>query len=129
MLLPKRFSVLEVVCAVLLGWFFVHFHAAALGSPFTGDDALNLWRVWSPPFWQVALAQIALWSKIVRPLSAIYYLPIFSWFGFSPVPFNAARILLLALNSGLFYLFAKRLVRRCWVAGLAAFPVAYHAEL
>jgi len=88
---------------------------------------MNIYRVWYPPVWKVGLAHVMFWSDFIRPMGALYYLPLFKFAGFNPVPYNAARLLLLLVNAALFYCLAKILSRSWWIATLAAVPIAYHA--
>ena len=57
---------------------------------------MNIFGYWDPPLWKVVLANITFWSKFVRPLGALYYLPEYHLFGLNPVPYNVVRLLLLA---------------------------------
>ncbi|MBZ5632921.1 MAG: hypothetical protein LAO55_07300 [Acidobacteriia bacterium] len=90
---------------------------------------MNIYRVWDPPLWKVGLAQLMFWSDFIRPMSAIYYLPLFKVAGFNPIPYNVVRLLLLLANTAIFYYLARSLSRSRWVATLAAVPIAYHAGL
>lgn len=90
---------------------------------------MNIFQYWNPPIWKVALANVAFWSKFIRPMGALYYLPLYEMFGLNPIPYNIVRLLLLAANTVLFYILAKRIGRSWWIATLAAFPVSYHAGM
>src|ERR1035438_6824920 len=74
---------------------FIVFHTRAVRVYFTADDAMNWYGYWQPPVWKVILANIFFWSKFVRPMGALYYLPLHALFGANPVPFNIIRLLLL----------------------------------
>jgi len=90
---------------------------------------MNIYRVWDPPLWKVGLAQLMFWSDFSRPMSAIYYLPLFHFAKFYQAPYAAVRLVLLLVNAAIFYSLAKSLSRSWWIATLATLPVAYHAGL
>ena len=90
---------------------------------------MNLYGYWAPPLGKVALAHLLFWSKFVRPLGALYYLPLYAVFGLNPVPFTVVRIAILLLNTVVFYHPAAWLLRSRWMALLATFPIAYDAGM
>jgi hypothetical protein len=89
----------------------------------------NLYSSWIPPVWRLVIAQCTFWGKFVRPMGALYYRPLFVFFGLNPVPFTIVRTLVLLVNTVIFLRLALRITRSAWVAVLASFPVAYHANL
>jgi hypothetical protein len=119
----------RIVAALLLAAFFWAFQGRALKSHFGPDEMMNIYGYWNPPLWKVLLAIVSFWSSFVRPMAAVYYLPLFHLFKFNPVPYSWVRIGLLGLNTVLFYMLARRISRSWWVAVLATFPVAYQANL
>src|SRR5579863_8134293 len=121
--------VYSILGALLLLIFFIVFHVGALHAYFGDDETMNLYGYWSPPLGKVALANVLFWSNFVRPMGAIYYLPLYGIFGLNPVPFTIVRIAVLLVNTVLFYYLAVWLLRSRWMALLAAFPVAYHAGM
>ena len=90
---------------------------------------MNIFYFWDPPLWKVVWANIAFWSKLVRPMGAIYYLSLYQIFGLNSLPYNVVRLLLLAINTAVFYQLANRMSRSWWIATLATLPVSYHAGL
>jgi hypothetical protein len=119
----------RIIAALLLAAFFWAFQGRALKSHFGPDEMMNIYGYWQPPLWKVLLANLTFWSNFVRPMVAVYYLPLFHLFKLNPVPYTWVRIALLGLNTILFYKLALSLSRSWWVAVLAAFPVAYQANL
>ena len=119
----------RIGAAILLAAFFWAFQGRALKSHFGPDEMMNLYNYWLPPLWKVLLANLSFWSSFVRPMAAVYYLPLFHLFKFNPVPYTWVRIGLLALNTVLFYKLALQVSRSWWVAVLASFPIAYQANL
>jgi hypothetical protein len=119
----------RIAAALLLAAFFWAFQGRALKSHFGPDEMMNLYNYWQPPLWKVLLANLSFWSSFVRPMAAVYYLPLFHLFKFNPVPYTWVRIAMLALNTVLFYKLARGISRSWWAAVLASFPVAYQANL
>ncbi|HLH42099.1 MAG TPA: hypothetical protein VKV74_03860 [Bryobacteraceae bacterium] len=110
-----------------LAAFFCVFHASVFKAHFGPDEMMNLYGHWHRPLWQTAVAEVRFWSKTVRPMGAIYYLPLYRAFGLNPVPFHAARCAILGVNTVVFFKLAKAVVRSRWASVLAAFPIAYHS--
>ncbi|HEY7338559.1 MAG TPA: hypothetical protein VH639_26970 [Bryobacteraceae bacterium] len=117
----------QIAFLIVLAAFFWSFHAGVFKAHFGPDEMMNLYGHWHPPLWKTVAADVHFWSKTVRPMGALYYLPLYSFFGLNPVPFSAARSLILFLNTFVFFLLARALVRSWWAATLAAFPIAYQA--
>jgi hypothetical protein len=67
------------------------------------------------------------WSTSYRPLGGLFYVAIYRWFGFDPLPFRVACFGLLALNLGLLWRFTLRLSGSLEVAFLALLLAGYHA--
>ncbi len=89
----------------------------------------NLYSYWNPPLGKVVLSAFVFWNKFIRPMGALYYLPIYHWFGLNPVPFTLIRNFLLLVNTIIFYRLADCVGRSWRIAVLAAFPIAYHSNL
>jgi hypothetical protein len=67
------------------------------------------------------------WSTSYRPLGGLFYVALYRWFGFNPLPFRVACFGLLALNLGLLWRFTLRLSGSREVAFLALLLAGYHA--
>src|ERR1700733_13452301 len=81
----------RIVAALLLAAFFWAFQGRALKSHFGPDEMMNIYGYWQPPLWRVLLANLTFWSNFVRPLAAVYYLPLFHLFKLNPVPYTWVR--------------------------------------
>ncbi|MBV9401868.1 MAG: hypothetical protein JO062_28095 [Bryobacterales bacterium] len=114
---------------VLLMLFFGNFHWHVRQAHFGLDEMHNLYTYWTPSLWRLVLEQLVFWSKFVRPMGVIYYRPLFALFGLNPVPFTIVRTAILFLNTILFLRLAFQITKSKWIAVLASFPVAYHANL
>jgi hypothetical protein len=119
----------RIAGAVMLAAFFFAFQKRVLKAYFGPDEMMNIYGYWDPPLWKVFLANLSFWSKFVRPMAGVYYLPLYHFFKLNPIPYSVVRIALLAVNTFLFYKLARSISGSWWVAVLASFPVAYQAGL
>src|SRR6516164_4052042 len=120
---------IRAVFFVVLAVFFVVFHARVVRVHFGSDEMMNLYGYWHPPLGKVVAAYFAPWIDLVRPMGAIYYLPLYRLFGLNPYPFSLVRLAFLFVNTIVFFLLAKQLTRSWWIAMLASFPVAYQSTI
>lgn len=126
---PGLLRLSRILGAAMLAAFFYEFQKRALKAHFGPDEMMNIYGYWSPPLWKVLLSGLAFWTKFVRPMAGIYYLPLFHFFKLNPVPYSVVRIGLLGVNTILFYKLARAIAGSWWVAVLASFVVAYQAHL
>lgn len=129
LLKPSWFRLSRIVGALLIAAFFYAFQKRVLKAHFGPDEMMNIYGVWRPALWKVILADFAFWTKFVRPMAAIYYLPLFHFFKLNPEPYSIVRIVILGVNTIVFYKLARAISGSWWVAVLASFPVAYQADL
>src|SRR5215467_752321 len=128
--LPHSFRArIQTAFLLVLAAFFWIFHATVFKAHFGPDEMMNLYGHWQPPLWKTLAADLRFWSKTVRPMGAVYYLPMYWLFGLNPVPFSAARCLILFVNTLIFFKLANAIVRSWWAATLAAFPIGYQAMI
>jgi hypothetical protein len=126
---PSWLKLSRVVGALLIAAFFYAFQKRVLKAHFGPDEMMNIYGYWSPPLWKVLLSDLLFWSKFVRPMAGLYYLPLFHFFKLDPVPYSIVRIAMLGVNTIIFYKLARAVSGSWWVAVLASFPVAYQAHL
>jgi hypothetical protein len=119
----------RVIGALLIAAFFYAFQKRVLKAHFGPDEMMNIYGYWSPPLWKVLVSDLMFWSKFVRPMAGLYYLPLFHFFKLDPVPYSIVRIAMLGVNTIIFYKLARAVTASWWVAVLASFPVAYQANL
>lgn len=112
----------------LLAYFF-HFTRGALDVHFAPDDMMNLGGYWHMKPLQLLTAQFLPWRGSYRPMAGLFYVPLFSAFGFNPAPFHAVILLLLAVNIYWAHRLARLLGCGEAAAALAALIVAYHPGL
>src|SRR6516165_11124790 len=128
--LPHSFRArIQTAFLLFLAAFFWIFHATVFKAHFGPDEMMNLYGHWQPPLWKTMFADLHFWSKTVRPMGAIYYLPAYRLFGLNPVPFSAVRCVILLVNTLVFFQLANAILRSWWAATLAAFPIAYQATI
>jgi hypothetical protein len=121
---PLRLALIGTLAA-----FFLVFHRNVLRAQFGADEMMNLYGHWQPPLWKTGAALVGFWSKTVRPMGTVYYVPLYELFGLNPKPFNIVRTAILLANTVVFVFLAKWILRSWPLALLAAFPVAYQSEL
>jgi hypothetical protein len=109
--------------------FFCLFHWQVFQTDFARDEMHNLWSLWTPPRWKMLAALFLFWTKTVRPLAALYYVPLYQLFGLHPGSFTLVRNLALLVNTLIFCKLAGYVGRSAWVAMLASLPIAYQANL
>src|SRR5580698_5993959 len=126
---PSWFKFPRAAGALLIAAFFYAFQKRVLKAHFGPDEMMNIYGYWFPPLWKVLLSCLQFWSKFVRPMAGVYYLPLFHFFKLNPVPYSVVRIAMLGVNTILFYKLARAVSGSWWVAVLASFPVAYQANL
>jgi hypothetical protein len=126
---PSWLKLARVVGALLIAVFFYAFQKRVLKAHFGPDEMMNIYGYWFPPLWKVLLSDLFFWSKFIRPMAGIYYLPLFHFFKLNPVPYSVMRIAMLGVNTIIFYKLARAVSGSWWVAVLASFPVAYQANL
>jgi hypothetical protein len=119
----------EGVVLIVMVVYFVHFCRQALHVRFALDEMMNMYRHWEPDTWKLALANLTFSNDVIRPMAALYYLPLFKIFGFNPLPFNIVRLAIIAVDAFIFFRLAAHLSGSRMAAAMATFVVAYHAEI
>lgn len=95
---------------------------------FTHDDLMNLYKGVFAPWPRLLLDCLCIWrpSDAVRPLAEVTYKLLWSAFHFHPLPYRLLCLTLVALNTGLCYLAARRLSLPVPFAIVAAAAVSFH---
>jgi hypothetical protein len=101
---PNRFRRFLVIAAGAAFYcFFVASVHDGLRSGFSGDDLMNLHHYWSQSAWPLVKANILFFSDYYRPGGGLFYLPIYSLFGYNPFPFRVVAFALVSCNLWLLY--------------------------
>ena len=115
-----------VLVFIAFGWLLLFAHNG-LWAQFSGDDLMNLHGYLSRPPASLMVDNLHYWSTSYRPLGGLFYVALYRWFGFDPLPFRVACFGLLALNLSLLSRFTLRLSGSREVAFLALLLAGYHA--
>ena len=91
-------TLVSLATALLVCAFFLCFAASGLRSYFTADDMMNLYTWWSEPAGKLVKANLLFFSNAYRPMGGVFYTSLFALFGFQPLPFRVACLLLLLAN-------------------------------
>ncbi|MGC4049977.1 MAG: hypothetical protein QM757_11385 [Paludibaculum sp.] len=121
---PSPLNALLVFLGVC--WFLLFAHGG-LAAQFSGDDLMNLHGYLGHTPVSLIVDNLRYWSTSYRPLGGLFYVLLYNWFGFDPLPFRMACFAILALNLGLLWRFTFRLSGAREVAFLALLIAAYHA--
>src|ERR1022692_3770943 len=122
-----HFSPINTLLVIIaFGWLLLFAHEG-LRAQFTGDDLANLHGYLSRSPASLMVDNLHYWSTSYRPLGGLFYVALYRWFGFNPLPFRVACFGLLALNLSLLWRFTLRLSGSREVAFLALLLAGYHA--
>ncbi|HLH41306.1 MAG TPA: hypothetical protein VKX39_19320 [Bryobacteraceae bacterium] len=117
------------LAAAAITAYFLSFAIPALRAGFAPDDPMNAGEYWLRGFWRSAADIVTFWTTAYRPLGAMFYLPIYHFFGFTPLPFRIGALALIAGNIFLTYRVALMLVESRAAAALAAMLATAHASM
>jgi len=119
----------KLAFALFLLAYFVYFNRDSLHIGFAPDDMMNIYEYWRHGPFRLLYSQFLVWHEFYRPMGGLFYLPLFSAFGFNPAPYHAAMMALLAVNVWLVYRLGRVLGSGALAGWCAAVVVAYHAGL
>jgi hypothetical protein len=122
----NRLTRLDAVCVLLLISYFLHFALAARHGGFREDEMMNLWTYWYIGPVQSLFALAKFWTPYYRTGGALYYLPLYHFFGLNPFPYRVVQISTLALSIPVAYYLARLLTSSQSVAFLAVLAFCYH---
>src|SRR5215471_20121482 len=108
-----RCTRLDAICVVILIGYFLHFALPARHGGFREDEMMNLWTYWHLGTLQSVLGLAKLSTSYYRPGGALYYLPLYHFFGLNPLPYRIAQIGILAASIPLVYYLSRRLSSSC----------------
>ena len=121
-----RCTTAGAICVLLLIAYFLHFALAARHGGFREDEMLNLWGYWYIGPVQSLFDLAKFWTPYYRPGGALYYLPLYHFFGLNPFPYRIVQISILALSIPIAYWLARLLASSRSVAFLAVLAFCYH---
>ena len=121
-----RCTMVDAVCVAILIAYFLHFAFPARHGGFREDEMMNLLMYWYPGALQSVLGLAEFWTSFYRPGGALYYLPLYHFFGLNPFPYRIVQISILALSIPTAYYLARLLASSRVIAFLAVLAFCYH---
>ena len=125
----NQFNAADVCCVIILIGYFLHFALPAVAGGFVEDEIIALWTHWYPGALKSLWANICFWKGIGRPGGAVYYLPLYHFFGLNPQPYRIAQISILAASIPITYYLARLIASSRSIAFLAVLAFCYHGQL
>lgn len=129
---PKRLhrrSAIDVLCVTVLVTYFLHFALPAMGGNLADDEMMNLFGVWWPGALKSLWANVCFWTPFIRPGGALYYLPLYHFFGLNPKPYHIVQISILTASIPIVYYLSLCLSSSRLIAFLATLAQCYHPAL
>jgi len=124
-----RAIIIDAISVAVLVAYFLYFALPALRGGFRGDEMMNLWTYWYLGALQSVLGLAKFWTSYYRPGGALYYLPLYHFFGLNPLPYRIVQISLLVLSIPIAYYLARLLTSSRSVAFLAVLAFCYHPHV
>ena len=121
-----RFRAPDAICVAVLIGYFLHFALPARHGGFREDEMMNLWTYWYVGAVRSILGFAKFWTSNYRTGGAIYYLPLYHFFGLNPFPYRVVQISILALSIPIAYYLARLLASSRSVVFLAVLAFCYH---
>jgi hypothetical protein len=115
----------------ILGYFFLFSHDS-LHTYFTFDDGMAILpfhHQFEKPIWTNLVEVLKVFTTANRPLGAFFYRPLYRIFGFNPLPFRIVIEILLALNIGLAYWWARTIGASKEAASISTLLFCYNASM
>ncbi|MFL6499207.1 MAG: hypothetical protein ACJ8LL_00635 [Candidatus Udaeobacter sp.] len=125
----NRNIVLDATCIAVLIAYFLYFALPARRGGFRGDEMTNMVIYWQSGMLKSLWANVAFWTTFYRPGGALYYLPLYHFFGLNPEPYRIVQISVLAASIPIVYYLNRVLAPSRLVAFLATLVLCYHAAL
>ncbi len=124
-----RCTRVDAICVLLLIAYFLHFALPARHGGFRDDEMMNLWTYWHLGALQSVLGLAKFWTSYYRPGGALYYLPLYHFFGLNPLPYRIVQISILVLSIPIAYYLARLLASSRSVAFLTVLAFCYHPHV
>jgi hypothetical protein len=125
----RRFAFLG---GLFILFFFMLFSYRGLLAYFTFDDGTavvaNLGH-FEVPTWRNILHILTVFTAAYRPLSTMFWRPLYAMFGYNPMPYRIVVHILLVINIWLTYTLIKRMGATREVAALSTLIFCYNASM
>src|SRR5262245_55255296 len=83
-----RCTRVDAICVAVLIAYFLYFALPARHGGFREDEMFNIWMYWYASPVQCLFALVNFWTPILRPEGALYYWPLYHFFGLNPFPYR-----------------------------------------
>jgi len=120
---PDTLRLLPLVTGLALFAWFVLLVKAGLTCWFDGDDLMNMHYYWVRGWPALLKANLAFWSSYYRPGGGLFYQSLYALFGFHPLPFRIAVLVLLSVNFALLAVVVWQLTGSRWGVLIALLAV------
>ena len=123
---------IPVITALFIIGYFLLFSYHGLTAWLSFDDGMNFITIhhqWEVPLSRNVFDALQVFTSEQRPLGALFYRPLYHFFGFNPLPYRIAIYILLMVNIGLAYLFARALGASREASALSTLLFSYNASL
>jgi len=115
----KLERVAAIAAGVALFAWFVFVFRGGLASWFDADDLMNLHYYWERHWSTLIQSNLAFWSSYYRPAAGLFYRSIYALWGFNPLPFRIAVLVLLSADFALLAIVVWQLTGSRWCAPIA----------
>lgn len=119
---------LPILAGAAVAVYFLSLTAWGIGAHFAPDDLQNIYRYWSVSTWELVRANLQVATGFYRPLGALFYLPLYRWFGFNPLPYRLVIFAVVVLNAWLLYCLARRITESREAGAFAVLIGCFHAS-
>jgi hypothetical protein len=120
---------LQVLGTLIIGaWMFAG-AGDGLHASFTTDDLVNMTSYQSRSPLELLRDDLLYFSPSYRPMGALFYRPLFAWFGLSPLPFRTVSFILLTINLGLAFAVFRSITKSGHIAAIGTLIFAFHPRL
>jgi hypothetical protein len=113
---------------IVLAWMYAG-AGDGLNASFTTDDLVNMTSYQSRTSLELVRDNFLYFSPSYRPMGALFYSPLFAWFGLSPLPFRIVSFVLLTINLGLAFAVFRSITESSHTAALGTLIFAFHPRL
>lgn len=126
--IPYAKTAVPALAALSIVVYFFWMTGGALGTQFSHDDLMNIYRAWLDPLPRILKenALFCLYPTAYRPFGNLFYHVFFNAFGFHPAPYRICLLVFLLVNIWLVYALTRRLSGSREIGAVAALLHSYH---
>src|ERR1039458_4765988 len=93
---------LSILATLFIFGYFLLFSYNSLSTHLSFDDGMNfiaMHRQWEVSLWRNVVDSLKVFTTAPRPLGALFYRPMYFFFGFNPLPYRIVVYLFLIFNT------------------------------